>query len=41
MWLLLTFIVQDYVDEYRRNRTLMKLLIETLIKAYGAVSSHR
>ncbi|KAG2221431.1 hypothetical protein INT45_005236 [Circinella minor] len=37
MWLLLTFIVQDYVDEYRRNRTLMKLLIETLIKAYGAL----
>ncbi|KAI9492408.1 hypothetical protein BDB00DRAFT_765585 [Zychaea mexicana] len=37
MWLLLTFVVQDYVDEYRRNRTLMKLLIETLIKAYGAV----
>ncbi|KAI8149564.1 hypothetical protein BJV82DRAFT_504484 [Fennellomyces sp. T-0311] len=39
MWLLLTFVVQDYVDEYRRNRTLMKLLIETLIKAYGAVSA--
>ncbi|KAI9255672.1 hypothetical protein BDA99DRAFT_442083 [Phascolomyces articulosus] len=37
MWLLLTFVVQDYVDEYRRNRTLMKLLIETLIKAYGAL----
>ncbi|KAG0172714.1 RNA polymerase II mediator complex subunit [Apophysomyces sp. BC1015] len=39
MWLVLTGIVQDYVDEYRRNRTLMKLLIETLIKAYNAHSA--
>ncbi|KAI8372975.1 uncharacterized protein BYT42DRAFT_501141 [Radiomyces spectabilis] len=37
MWLILTGIVQDYVDEYRRNRTLMKLLIDTLIKAYSAL----
>ncbi|KAI8100101.1 uncharacterized protein BX664DRAFT_290634 [Halteromyces radiatus] len=37
MWLVLTGLVQDYVDEYRRNRTLTKLLIETLIKAYSAV----
>jgi hypothetical protein len=37
MWLVLTGIVQDYVDEYKRNRTLTKLLIETLIKSYSAV----
>ncbi|OAD01747.1 hypothetical protein MUCCIDRAFT_111089 [Mucor lusitanicus CBS 277.49] len=36
MWLVLTGIVQDYVDEYKRNRTLTKLLIETLIKSYSA-----
>ncbi|KAL0073025.1 hypothetical protein F4703DRAFT_1773010 [Phycomyces blakesleeanus] len=40
MWLILTGLVQDYVDEYRRNRTLMKLLIETLIKTYNALLSH-
>lgn len=38
MWLVLTGIIQDYVDEYKRNRTLTKLLIETLIKSYSAVS---
>lgn len=38
MWLMLTGIVQDYVDEYKRNRTLTKLLIETLVKSYHAVS---
>lgn len=38
MWLVLTGLVQDYIDEYRRNRTLTKLLIEILIKAYSAVS---
>lgn len=37
MWLVLTGIIQDYVDEYKRNRTLTKLLIETLIKSYSAV----
>ncbi|KAI8059264.1 hypothetical protein BC940DRAFT_282083 [Gongronella butleri] len=36
-WLVLTGLVQDYIDEYRRNRTLTKYLIETLIKAYSAV----
>ncbi|RCI02228.1 RNA polymerase II mediator complex subunit, partial [Rhizopus stolonifer] len=41
MWLVLTGIVQDYVDEYKRNRTLTKLLIETLIKSYSAcMKSH-
>ncbi|KAI9030192.1 hypothetical protein CLU79DRAFT_843056 [Phycomyces nitens] len=40
MWLILTGLVQDYVDEYRRNRTLMKLLIETLIKTYNALQNH-
>lgn len=39
MWLVLTGIIQDYIDEYKRNRTLTKLLIETLIKSYSAVSS--
>lgn len=38
MWLVLTGIIQDYIDEYKRNRTLTKLLIETLIKSYSAVS---
>ncbi|ORZ24760.1 hypothetical protein BCR42DRAFT_343237 [Absidia repens] len=37
MWVVLTGIIQDYIDEYRRNRTLTKLLVETLIKAYSAV----
>ncbi|KAI8365718.1 hypothetical protein BD560DRAFT_156584 [Blakeslea trispora] len=37
MWLVLTGIIQDYVDEYKRNRTLTKLLIETLIKSYSAL----
>lgn len=37
MWLVLTGIIQDYIDEYKRNRTLTKLLIETLIKSYSAV----
>lgn len=37
MWLVLTGVIQDYVDEYKRNRTLTKLLIETLIKSYSAV----
>ncbi|KAI7865079.1 hypothetical protein BDF14DRAFT_1730934 [Spinellus fusiger] len=40
MWLILTGLVQDYVDEYRRNRTLMKLLIEILVKTYSALLSH-
>jgi hypothetical protein len=39
MWLVLTGIIQDYIDEYKRNRTLTKLLIETLIKSYSAVSN--
>ncbi|OBZ82424.1 Mediator of RNA polymerase II transcription subunit 12 [Choanephora cucurbitarum] len=38
MWLVLTGIIQDYVDEYKRNRTLTKLLIETLIKSYSALA---
>ncbi|CEP10050.1 hypothetical protein [Parasitella parasitica] len=38
MWLVLTGIIQDYVDEYKRNRTLTKLLIETLIKSYSALT---
>ncbi|ORX59031.1 hypothetical protein DM01DRAFT_1318605 [Hesseltinella vesiculosa] len=37
LWLVLTGLVQDYIDEYRRNRTLTKYLIETLIRAYSAV----
>ncbi|KAI8337752.1 hypothetical protein BC941DRAFT_513588 [Chlamydoabsidia padenii] len=37
MWLVLTGLVQDYIDEYRRNRILTKLLIEYLIKGYSAV----
>ncbi|KAI9312669.1 hypothetical protein BX666DRAFT_1985405 [Dichotomocladium elegans] len=40
MWLLLTFLIQDYLDEYRRNRTLMKMLIETLIKSYNALTQY-
>ncbi|EPB86864.1 hypothetical protein HMPREF1544_06290 [Mucor circinelloides 1006PhL] len=38
MWLVLTGIIQDYIDEYKRNRTLTKLLIETLIKSYSALT---
>lgn len=38
MWLLLTGVIQDYVDEYKRNRTLTKILIELLVKSYNAVS---
>lgn len=38
IWLVLTFLIQDYIDEYKRNRTLTKLLVETLVKVYGAVS---
>ncbi|KAI8979595.1 hypothetical protein BDF20DRAFT_870542 [Mycotypha africana] len=37
MWLILTGIIRDYVDEYKRNRTLTKLLIEALIKSYSAL----
>lgn len=37
MWVILTGLVQDYVNEYKRNRTLTKLLIETLIRYYNAV----
>ncbi|KAI9307637.1 hypothetical protein BJ944DRAFT_261581 [Cunninghamella echinulata] len=37
MWVVLIGLVQDYIDEYKRNRTLTKLLIETLIKTYNAV----
>ncbi|KAI7906421.1 uncharacterized protein BX663DRAFT_496358 [Cokeromyces recurvatus] len=37
MWIVLTGIIQDYIDEYKRNRTLTKLLIETLIKSYSAL----
>ncbi|CAO3669776.1 unnamed protein product [Rhizopus microsporus] len=37
MWVILTGLVQDYVNEYKRNRTLTKLLIETLIKYYNAL----
>ncbi|KAF7724120.1 RNA polymerase II mediator complex subunit [Apophysomyces ossiformis] len=40
VWLVLTGVIQDYVDEYRRNRTLMKILIEHLIKAYSALLQH-
>ncbi|KAG2234880.1 hypothetical protein INT48_000543 [Thamnidium elegans] len=40
MWLVLTGIIQDYVDEYKRNRTLTKLLIETLIKSYSALAQY-
>jgi hypothetical protein len=38
LWLVLTGIIQDYIDEYKRNRTLSKILIEILIKSYSAVS---
>ncbi|KAI8985141.1 hypothetical protein BDB01DRAFT_850197 [Pilobolus umbonatus] len=37
MWLILTGVIQDYIDEYKRNRTLTKLLIEALIKSYNAL----
>ncbi|RCH96766.1 RNA polymerase II mediator complex subunit, partial [Rhizopus stolonifer] len=37
IWVILTGLIQDYVDEYKRNRTLTKILIETLIKYYGAL----
>ncbi|KAI9267828.1 hypothetical protein BY458DRAFT_511485 [Sporodiniella umbellata] len=40
MWVVLTGLIQDYVDEYKRNRTLTKILIETLIKYYGALSQY-
>lgn len=40
MWLVLTGIIQDYIDEYKRNRTLTKLLIETLIKSYSALAQY-
>lgn len=41
MWVVLNGLVQDYIDEYKRNRTLTKLLIETLIKTYNAVSIYK
>ncbi|KAI9486079.1 MAG: hypothetical protein EXX96DRAFT_613913 [Benjaminiella poitrasii] len=37
MWIVLTGIIQDYIDEYKRNRTLTKLLIEILTKSYSAL----
>lgn len=40
MWLILSAVVKDYLDEYKQNRLLMHLLIETLAKATKAVSSH-
>lgn len=38
MWLILSAVVKDYLDEYKQNRLLMHLLIETLVKANKAVS---
>ncbi|KAG0946548.1 hypothetical protein G6F57_003198 [Rhizopus arrhizus] len=40
MWVILTGLIQDYVDEYKRNRTLTKLLIETLIRYYSALQQY-
>lgn len=38
IWVILTGLIQDYVDEYKRNRTLTKMLIEALIRFYSAVT---
>ncbi|KAH8550423.1 hypothetical protein BGW37DRAFT_428063 [Umbelopsis sp. PMI_123] len=40
MWLILSAVVKDYLDEYKQNRLLMHLLIETLVKANKALIEH-